>query len=219
MPTTFHGHLETLTTGVSQLCDLVGESMRQATVSLSTADLVLAEEVLGRQNDIAYECGRLEATAFNALALRAPIDDQRVALSLLKSVADVQRMSALMLHIARIARRRHPAHAVPAELRGSFAAMGLIAVRLASDAGAAVQRGDGDQGAELAARDDALDALHRRVFSFVLEQDWPHGTTAAVDATLLSRYYERFADHAVQIAGRVGTPPAGGPAWRRRTPT
>ena len=30
-----------------------------------------------------------------------------------------------------------------------------------------------------------------------------HGTEAAVDITLLGRYYERFADHAVSVAHRV----------------
>jgi phosphate transport system protein len=36
-----------------------------------------------------------------------------------------------------------------------------------------------------------------------MDRNWTHGVTAAVDVTLLSRYYERFADHAVELARRV----------------
>jgi phosphate transport system protein len=36
-----------------------------------------------------------------------------------------------------------------------------------------------------------------------MDPEWKHGVAAAVDVTLLGRYYERFADHAVQVAHRV----------------
>ena len=45
--------------------------------------------------------------------------------------------------------------------------------------------------------------LHRQLFSELLSKDWPHGMEAAIDITLLGRYYERFADHAVSVARRV----------------
>jgi phosphate transport system protein len=37
----------------------------------------------------------------------------------------------------------------------------------------------------------------------VTDGSWSHGTEAAVDITLLGRYYERFADHAVSVGHRV----------------
>jgi phosphate transport system protein len=51
--------------------------------------------------------------------------------------------------------------------------------------------------------DDAMDDLHRHLFTVMMDREWKHGTTAAVDVTLLSRYYERFADHAVEISRRI----------------
>jgi phosphate transport system protein len=36
-----------------------------------------------------------------------------------------------------------------------------------------------------------------------MNKEWRHGTACAVDVTLLGRFYERFADHAVQVARRV----------------
>ena len=61
--------------------------------------------------------------------------------------------------------------------------------------------------AELDSDDDAIDVLHHKMFEVLMDEHWPHGVRAAVDVTLLARYYERFADH----------PPAVG--WRgRRSP-
>ena len=48
-----------------------------------------------------------------------------------------------------------------------------------------------------------MDDLHRHLFAVMMNRDWRYGMTAAVDVTLLSRYYERFADHAVEISRRV----------------
>ena len=50
------------------------------------------------------------------------------------------------------------------------------------------------------AEDDSMDALRRKLFTLVLSPRWSHGTEAAIDMTLLGRYYERYADHAVAVA-------------------
>ena len=34
----------------------------------------------------------------------------------------------------------------------------------------------------------------------LMDDKWKYGTEATVDATLVGRYYERFADHAVLVA-------------------
>ena len=121
----------------------------------------------------------------------------------MRNVADLQRMGALAAHIARITRRRHPDTTVPDDVSGYFAEMGRIAVRLAQDTKNVVLEGNTDKAAQLNDDDEAMDDIHRRLFAVVMAPDWSHGTTAAVDVTLLSRYYERFADHAVEIAHRV----------------
>jgi phosphate transport system protein len=48
-----------------------------------------------------------------------------------------------------------------------------------------------------------MDDLHRELFARVTDPSWRHGTEAAIDITLLGRYYERFADHAVSVGHRV----------------
>lgn len=81
--------------------------------------------------------------------------------------------------------------------------MGRIAVRISDDTKSVVLCGDPEQAAQLRADDEAMNDLHQHLFTRVLDPGWSHGTTAAVDVTLLSRYYERFADHAVDVADRV----------------
>ena len=59
-----------------------------------------------------------------------------------------------------------------------------------------------------------MDALRQDQFKLLLGDEWTFGVEKAVDCALLGRYYERIADHAVIMAGRViyvvtGTHPAG----------
>jgi phosphate transport system protein len=147
---------------------------------------------------------RAEEAAFVLLALQAPVaGDLRAIVGSIQIVADVDRMGALALHVAKIARRRHPQHALPEEVNGYFAEMGRVAVELGNAAQEAVVSGDPDKAARLREEDDAMDDLHRHLFTVLMDRDWKHGVAAAVDVTLLGRFYERFADHAVEIGRRV----------------
>jgi phosphate transport system protein len=118
-------------------------------------------------------------------------------------VGDLERMGDLAEHIAKIARRRYPASAVPPELRAVLLEMGQIAQRIVAKAGSVIAGQDAELAAELEHDDDAMDALHRRLFKILLDDDWSYGMEAAIDITLLGRFYERFADHAVSVARRV----------------
>jgi phosphate transport system protein len=62
---------------------------------------------------------------------------------------------------------------------------------------------DPEKAARISEEDDAMDDLHRHLFTVLRDRDWRHGVAAAVDVTLLGRFYERFADHAVEVARRV----------------
>ena len=62
---------------------------------------------------------------------------------------------------------------------------------------------DLQQAAEISQEDGAMDHLHRQLFSALMDTEWKHGVAAAVDITLLGRFYERFANHAVEIGRRV----------------
>jgi phosphate transport system protein len=213
MRTAFHQQLDGLTSAIAEMCGLAGTAMERATQGLLQADLPIAEQVITDYDTIALGVTRVEADVLSLLALQAPVaGDLRAVVSSLRNAADIDRMGALALHVAKLARRRHPAKALPEEVNGYFTEMGRIAVDIGNSVKDVVLSGDPDWAAQLADDDDDMDNLHRHLFSVLLDHEWKHGAAAAVDITLLGRYYERFADHAVQIGRRVVFQATGQPA-------
>ena len=204
MRTAYHDQLDALTAQLGEMCGKAGVAMERATRALLQADLMLSEQVITDHEQISAMSVRAEEAAFVLLALQAPVaGDLRAIVGSIQIVADVDRMGALALHVAKIARRRHPQHALPEEVNGYFAEMGRVAVELGNAAQEVVVSGDPDKAARLREEDDAMDDLHRHLFSVLMDRDWKHGVAAAVDVTLLGRFYERFADHAVEVGRRV----------------
>ena len=204
MRTAYHEQLDALTNQLAEMCRMAGIAMERATQALLQADLALAEQVIGDHENIIAASARAEEAAFVLLALQAPVaGDLRAIVGSIQIVADVERMGALALHVAKIARRRHPRHALPEEVNGYFAEMGRIAVDLGNSAREVLISRDPEQARLIREEDDAMDDLHRHLFSVMMDREWKHGVAAAVDVTLLGRFYERFADHAVEISRRV----------------
>ncbi|HEY9306085.1 MAG TPA: phosphate signaling complex protein PhoU [Mycobacterium sp.] len=205
MRTAYHAELARLTEHLGEMCGLAGVAMEHATEALLQADLVLAEQVLSCHDKIAAMSAAAEQNAFVLLApLQAPVaNDLRAIVSALQIIVDIDRMAALALHVAEITRWRHPQHALPEEVKGYFAEMGGIAVKLGNSAREVLLTRDPRRAARIRREDDAMDDLHRHLFTVLMDREWKHGVASAVDVTLLGRYYERFADHAVQVAHRV----------------
>jgi phosphate transport system protein len=204
MRTAYHEQLDALTAQLGEMCGLAGVAMERATQALLQADLVLAEQVITDHEQMTAMSARAEESAFVLLALQAPVaGDLRAIVSSIQIVADVDRMGALALHVAKIARRRHPQHALPEEVNGYFAEMGRVAVELGNAAQEALVTRDPEQASRISEEDDAMDDLHRHLFTVLMDREWKHGVAAAVDVTLLGRFYERFADHAVEVGRRV----------------
>jgi phosphate transport system protein len=205
MRTACHAELARLREHLGEMCGLAGVAMEHATEALLDADLLLAEQVLGDHDKIAAMRAAAEENAFVLLApLQAPVaSDLRAIVSALQVIVDIDRMGALALHVAEITRWRHPQHALPEEVKRDFAEMGRIAVKLGNGSQEVLLTRDPLRAARLRREDDAMDELHRHLFTVMMDREWKYGVAAAVDVTLLGRYYERFADHAVQVAHRV----------------
>ena len=204
MRTQYHEQLDSLTDQLGAMCELAGTAMERATQALLQADLVLAEQVITDHDQMTAMTTKAEESAFVLLALQAPVaGDLRSVVGSIQIVADVDRMGALALHVAKIARRRHPQHALPEEVNGYFAEMGRVAVELGHAAREVLITRDPEKAARIQEEDDAMDDLHRHLFTVMMDREWKYGVTSAVDVTLLSRFYERFADHAVEVARRV----------------
>jgi phosphate transport system protein len=200
----YQEQLTALAGALADMCLEVATAMERATRALLDADLQLAEQVIAEDLRIDVMRADAEAKAFGLLALQSPVaTDLRVVIAAIHGAGDIERMGDLALHVAQAARRRHPQPVLPNDVRASFTEMGSIAVALARKAADAIRTRDVDIAGTLEADDDAMDDLHRHIFRLLMAPTWAHGVGPAVDITLLGRFYERYADHAVTVARRV----------------
>ena len=204
MRTAFHEQLEALKAALGDMCGIAGVAMERATQALLQADLLLAEQVITDHELLFTMRTKAEESTFVLLALQAPVaGDLRTVVGSMQTAADAERMGGLARHVAKIIRRRHPEHVLPEEVNGYFAEMGAVAVDLGKLAREVVLSDDPDRAAQIRHDDDAMDELHSHLFTVLMDREWKHGVASAVDVTLLGRFYERFADHAVEIGNRV----------------
>ena len=200
----FRAELDGIVGSLVEMTKLVGSAMSRATTALLDADLQTAEGVITDDLTVDQLYREVEERAIELLARQGPVaSDLRLIVNALRMVADLERMGDLALHIAKVARRRYPASAIPPELRASIREMGEVAVTIVAKAGEVIATRDVAKAAELERDDDVMDGLHRNLFTALLSPAFGGGIETAIDVTLVGRYYERFADHAVSVARRV----------------
>ena len=200
----YHEELDSIGTTLIEMTGLVATALSQATDALLNADLQLAEKVISADEQVDALQKALDARALDLLARQQPVaGDLRTIITSLRMSADLERMGDLARHVAKVARLRYPESAVPAELHATITEMDRIGVELARKAGEIIDGRDVDTARTLEDEDDAMDRLHRALFSALLQQDAPYPVETAIDVTLIGRYYERFADHAVSVARRL----------------
>jgi len=200
----YHEDLDGITGSLVEITRLAGTAIGRATVALLDTDLTAAEAVIDGDLAIDQLYADVEARALTLLARQQPVaSDLRIIITSLRMVSDVERMGDLALHIAKVARRRHPAPAIPPELHSTVREMGAIAESICDKCADVIESRDIADAAQLERDDDMMDELHRRLFGVLLEPAWDGGIERAIDVTLCGRYYERFCDHAVSVARRV----------------
>ncbi|TDQ05446.1 phosphate signaling complex protein PhoU [Labedaea rhizosphaerae] len=200
----YHEQLNQLADHLAGMCGMVADAMELATKALLDADLAIAEQVISDDAKVDEARSVCEEQAYALLALQAPVaTDLRTVLAAIHAAESLERMGDLALHVAKAARRRHPQPVLPEPVKPYFAEMGRVALKLAHQAEQVIHTKDIDQARALEDADDEMDDLHRHLFTVIMDKDWPHGVASAVDVTLLGRFYERFADHAVSVAKRV----------------
>jgi phosphate transport system protein len=186
---------------LGQMCAAVAVAMRHATTALVDNRDRLAAQVIARDIEIDELRDRIEDVATMTLVRHAPVaGDLRSVVSAIRAAGDIERMGDLAQHVAEVTRLRYPRPALAPEVRPALTEMGELGVRLALKAAEVCRTRNVILAVELDTDDDAIDILHRRIFSVLMHPSWPHGVAAAVDVTLLARYYERYADHAVLVA-------------------
>lgn len=204
MRDTYHEQLQEVGDGLIEMSRLVGSAVSKATTALLDADLDVAEHVITADlavNDLYHQ---LDDVAVQLLARQQPVaTDLRAIVTALRMSSDLERVGDYAVHIAKVARRRHPAGVVPVELRSTVLEMGQAATRITIKAGTVIATRDLTLAAQLLADDDTIDDLHRQLFEQLLAGTFDHGVEAAIDLALVGRYYERLADHAVSVSHAV----------------
>jgi phosphate transport system protein len=183
---------------------MVSDSMAKATRAIMEKNLQLAEEVISFDENIDTVQHDLDARIIDIIARQQPVaSDLRALVTALRMSADLERMGDLAHHVAKVVRLRHPAPAVPDAVVNLIEAMGVAAEKIATKTGVVISTRDTVMAAQVEKDDDEMDLLHRQLISALIAPSWEHGVETAIDLTLLGRYYERYADHAVSVSRRV----------------
>lgn len=200
----FQAELREVQDRLVEIATLVSVSMENATRAFNESNVSLAETVIAEDERIDVAALELDELAIQILARQQPVArDLRIVVSALRISASLERMGDMAEHIAQLARYRFPDKVVPKSLRSTFAQLGELDVAIAKKLVELLKTEDNSLAEEIRNDDDKIDALHLSVFDKVLGETWKGAAVDTVDATLASRYHERFADHAVSIAKKV----------------
>jgi phosphate transport system protein len=204
MCATFHAQLDELIIDLVRMTRLAGQMMTNAAIALHQADVPLTTVVMANRDQMNAMHDDAEQGCIALLVQQAPdTDDARAVVAILRAVRHLKRMGNLARHVAVIARLKHPNPMMADEVRPVLARMSLLASQFAEDAAATIERHDRVSASQLADADHEVNSLRRHLFSILFAADWSHGVEQAVDAALIGRYYERFADHAVAVAAEA----------------
>jgi len=200
----YREHLDNFAHDLIVMCDTVRSIMSNASAALLDAALEPAEDAISCAEPLEEIRTRCEDRAVQLLALEGPVArDLRQVVSSIYIVEDFDRMAALAMHIAKAARRRHPESAVPEPMKGYFQEMARLVGEMAEKTRDILVDPNADVALVLGEDDDAVDDLNEYMLTLLTQREWEHSTREAVDVALLARYYERYADHCVNVAARI----------------
>lgn len=186
------------------IAELVEEAIDNATTAFGDSDVALAEQVIDGADAVEAQAAELDQLTFDILARQQPVaSDLRLMVGSLRMSASLERMADLAQHIAQLARYRYPESAIPKGLKKTFVRMGALDVEMAAKIVELLRTQEASVIDEVRDLDDDLDELHAKVFEKVLSDKLADNPTGVVDATLASRYHERFGDHAVSVAKQM----------------
>ena len=197
----YHRDLDAINQKVVRLFALVSEAVAAANEALLGDDTDALAVVRAGEKTIDGLMADIEVDIERLLLLQAPVAGElRYALAIIRIVPELERSGDLAEHIAKRAGSGLAAQLTPAA-RGMIERMGTLTAQLWRAAADAFVDRDPAAGAALEAADDEVDDLHTQLTAELLTGGVP--SALAADATLVARFYERLADHAVHIAVRV----------------
>ena len=189
---------------VTRLFALVSEALAGATQALLDQDRQLGQSVVDGDRAIDELTSAVEQSIWEGISNDSPdVDGLRYGVGILLILPELERSADLAEHIAQRALTDTGGEMTPVS-RGIVQRMSEVALAMWNAATSAYAERSA-HGVELDEADEELDVLHERLTNEVAAG----GMSAAVAAqvTLLSRFYERLGDHAVNLARRIETLP------------
>ncbi|HET7489908.1 MAG TPA: phosphate signaling complex protein PhoU [Acidimicrobiales bacterium] len=201
----YHDQLRAMKADTVRLASMAIQEIEGGTQALLDADLAAAERVMA--SDVAMDdlTHAIEEKAYVVLARQNPMArDLRTVVAILRLIHEVERCGDLMVNVAKSTRRLYP-YALDPRVRGLLERMGTQAADQLRTAIAAFQEGDLAQAAAVADMDDVMDDLQKSLFRTIFTGGAADEAQLqqAVQVALIGRYYERIADHAVNVGARV----------------
>lgn len=201
----YHEQLDELTRDIVLLGAMAGEAIAAGTQSLLDADLGQADRVISADGMIDNLTHAIEDSSYVLLARQQPMaSDLRILVTALRIIHEIERAGDLVVNVAKAARRLYPAE-LPYRIRGIIDRMGMqagVQLRVACEAFA---ERDAPRALALPDMDDVMDELQKELFRtiFNMRADDEADLQRAVEIALIGRYYERMADHAVNVGQKV----------------
>lgn len=201
----FHEEIDDLRQMIVRAAAMVTEGVPRTTEVLLSNDLNGAQALIEADDELDYLSLEIEEHAVRLMALQQPMaSDLRSIVAALKLNGEIERSGDLVVNIAKASRRIYGVEFNP-RCRGIIQAMSdqaALLYRLAIDA---YIDGDASLAAALDDMDDRLDGLNKEFIQAIFEAHGQGGLDlqAAVQLALVSRYYERIGDHAVNMGEMV----------------
>jgi phosphate transport system protein len=181
----------------------VDEAIERSTEVLTTGDLELAQQVVADDDGIDDMLVSLTERCYELIALQSPVaSDLRVVVSVVRILADLERIGDLCLRIVKLAPDQ-PLLASNEETFGILREMAGEARGLFRVAMRAWSSQDLRLAMTLEERDDAMDAHNSRLMEAILKLEGPNAAPLAVKSAFAGRSLERIADHSVMIGERL----------------
>lgn len=182
----------------------VDAAFRKASTALVEGRVRMAEQVIANDHVIDDLRARTERLAVETMSVHQPVvGPLREVVSALRCSHVLERMGDLAEHIAQVVVRRAPEPALPDAARPVFREYGTLVAAMGAKAMTVLRTRNVILATELEPDDDAVDAMHRHVFEVLFGAEWAAGVPAAVDAALLARFHERYADQSVDLVRHV----------------
>ena len=198
----FERELEAIEARVIELFAMLAEDLPEATGALLSGSSENVQKLAERGQVITGLYQEIEELVNREILLQAPVaSDLRFLLSVLRIVPEIERSHHLVVLVA--ARANHIlSDDLSPRSRGLIERMGKVASSMWREAADAWYQRDRSAGYALAEHDDEMDELHASLIAELASGRMALPVT--MEMTLVARFYERLADHAVNIARRVG---------------